>query len=871
MNVTRIGAFAVALLLPVLGAATPARAAGNLAPLSPAGLTIGDRAEPLGVEGAPLFGWRPRDLDAGERQSAYQIKVFAAGEVWDSGKVASRESSFVPYAGPALINGTTYRWRVRTWDRAGAVSPWSASTFDTGIADADWQASWIRRTTAEKDDYTQARTEFTVGAGRVVRARLYVSASQQYQAFVNGALVDRGQAYAYPGEGYYQVTDVTSRLRPGTDAALGVLYHWYGPGQGRPAGEPGLQARLVIDHADGSRQVVLSDGTWKVTRGPWLAAAYRNGDGRDYIENALPQSMAWTRAGFDDSAWQAPVVAASPHLQAQQTRLSYETVKPVRVTTLPSGAVVADFGKVIPAMPRVRFRDGVAGTTVSMVAGYLLNADGSVSNTSQDNQSTDLSYTYAQSAGDQTYEAFTYEGFRYLQVSTPADIAAVVQHTSISHSATFSSSDPTLDDVFTLMQRSALYSAQEQFLDTPTREKGQFLADSVNISRALMGGSGDYAMTAKAIREFIASQQRYWPDGRLNAVYPNGDGKRDIPDFTEMFPGWTWDYYLVSGDRTLLAQAYPVNLAIADYVRRYIDPATGLVTNLAGGSGAYLYGIIDWPNRYGYDTTPAARTTVNILAVDVLRSTAQQAAALGLPSADLLADADRLTDAITTQLRRPDGIYVDGLGSTHASQIANAYALAFLGAGTEVADYIASLKLQMSPMTADLLLAALHRAGRDDEVLARLTDPTSLGWANVLARGGTFTWESWEAPERGDSMSHGWGATALVELQQDLLGVTVTGPAARTVRISPPTGTTLTHAEGTTWTPSGTLALRWRTVRGGTDIVAGIPTNVTAEIHVPIAGTRRPLATGAVTFTGIHDGFAIYTVGSGTSTFTPLP
>ena len=38
------------------------------------------------------------------------------------------------------------------------------------------------------------------------------------------------------------------------------------------------------------------------------------------------------------------------------------------------------------------------------------------------------------------------------------------------------------------MQRSALYSAAYQFVDTPTREKGQFLGDSVNISFALLAG-----------------------------------------------------------------------------------------------------------------------------------------------------------------------------------------------------------------------------------------------------------------------------------------------------------------------------------------------------------------------------------------------
>jgi alpha-L-rhamnosidase len=148
----------------------------------------------------------------------------------------------------------------------------------------------------------------------------------------------------------------------------------------------------------------------------------------------------------------------------------------------------------------------------------------------------------------------------------------------------------------------------------------------------------------------------------------------------------------------------------------------------------------------------------------------------------------------------------------------------------------------MGPMTADVLLAALHRAGRPDLVLERLTDE-SLGWANVLARGGTFTWESWEAADTGESMSHGWAAAALVPLQQALLGVTVTAPAARTLRIAPPVGTGLGSAAGTMWTQAGPVHIAWT----GTGLTVDLPANVTAEVVW---------------------GGSVYAAGSGSSTFT---
>ncbi len=103
--------------------------------------------------------------------------------------------------------------------------------------------------------------------------------------------------------------------------------------------------------------------------------------------------------------------------------------------------------------------------------------------------------------------------------------------------------------------------------------------------------------------------------GRVNAVYPNGDGKRDIPDSTEQFVDWVWQTYETTGDVSQLASLYPVVKNVSDYVARAVDPKTGLVTNLPGGGGDYLYGLVDWPPqmRYGYDMATAARTTENAL------------------------------------------------------------------------------------------------------------------------------------------------------------------------------------------------------------------------------------------------------------------
>ena len=99
-------------------------------------------------------------------------------------------------------------------------------------------------------------------------------------------------------------------------------------------------------------------------------------------------------------------------------------------------------------------------------------------------------------------------------------------------------------------------------------------------------------------------------------------------------------------------------------------------------------------------------------------------------------------------------------------------------------------------------------AGLYDDLVHRLVDATTDGWANILARGATFTWEVWDPSDIvGDSMSHGWGSTMVPEIQRWLLGVRPTAPGFATFEVVPPPSG-LDWALGTVPTPRGRS--RWR-------------------------------------------------------------
>ncbi|WP_370616879.1 family 78 glycoside hydrolase catalytic domain [Mumia qirimensis] len=107
---------------------------------------------PLGIgAAAPRLSWQITADRRGVTQSAYQVRVATSAsrlsdpDVWDSGKVESRRSVEVPYAGPALTSRTGYVWSVRAWDDEGTASAWSdPATFETGLLSAsEWEASWV--------------------------------------------------------------------------------------------------------------------------------------------------------------------------------------------------------------------------------------------------------------------------------------------------------------------------------------------------------------------------------------------------------------------------------------------------------------------------------------------------------------------------------------------------------------------------------------------------------------------------------------------------------------------------------------------------------------------------------------------------------
>ncbi len=825
-------------------------------PGPPTALTTNGVVEPTGVDpDEASFAWIVDDHRRGALQSRYELVVSGplpeSRSVWRSGAVESRRQAFVPYGGAPLLADARYSWTVRTADGFGNWGPFShVTTFTTGLRPPDWIAHWLRPGPANPglEEYTYLRKVVELAPGKIVFATATIAAAHKYQLWVNGARVDTGPSFCFPDEQYYQATDVTDHLTAGRTNAIGILHHWYGPGRGRPASAPGLLVQLSIHYEDGRVFRHGSDGSWRTRKAEWLPAPQRNSDGGDFVEwiDARASPQGWSDRTFDDRGWTPAAVigpvGAPPFTQlfAQRTRITEEPVRALSVRTLPTGSVVVDFGKVYAGRPRVVFDQGTDGHTVPMHVGYTLDDDGLVS-TIHNTQGTDLSYSFIQRRGRQVFEPFCYLGFRYLQVDDPGEaigperVSLLARHAALPDrpAASFTSSDPRLDAVWALCAHSGLFTCQEQFVDTPTREKGQFLWDAANESQTVMAAFGEQNLTWQGLRDMARSQARYWSaTGQVNEIYPNDDGAQNYPLFTALYPEWVWRYFLATGDTATVSGLLPTLTRLTDYLASTIDPGTGLMTGLPPS--------INSDYQYGYDYDTVADTTLNILAVNAFRRVGQAALLTGDVGAGQELDrrSGQLSASINRLLLNPSGLYSDGLRadgtqSPVSSQLANVAALAYGTAppslSPAIARYVASLDISVEPDHGMELLRSLSAAGRAADVVRLLTDASFPGWADILRQGGTFTWETWRPSDLiGDSMSHGWGSSALVAMQEILLGVapvdTATGNPATAFQLVPFSGG-LRSAAGAVPTPAGTLQLAWRSRRRSRQLTVTVPPN----------------------------------------------
>ena len=321
-----------------------------------------------------------------------------------------------------------------------------------------------------------------------------------------------------------------------------------------------------------------------------------------------------------------------------------------------------------------------------------------------------------------------------------------------------------------------------------------------------------------------------------------------------------WEDYMYSGNKLSLAHYYKelqakTLIALADE-RGFISTLTGKVTPELLQSihfDGQLRDIVDWPQtgilglekEEGGETDgfvfTEINTVVNAFHYRTLILMAQIAEVLGkTDDRDFYNhSAAKLKHSFNRYLfDKKRGVYLDGIGTDHASLHANMFPLAF-GLVPEkqvnrVMEFIRSRGMACSVYGSQFLLDAIYDARDAEYGLQLLTSTGERSWYNMIRVGSTITLEAWDNKYKpNQDWNHAWGAAPANLIPRKLMGIEPIEPGFRKISIKPQPGS-LRSAEIIHPTIRGDLSVSFTNEPGQSfQLEVEIPANTTADISLP--------------------------------------
>jgi alpha-L-rhamnosidase len=865
--------------------------------------------DPLGIDVTkPRLYWQLASSERNQRQAAYQVLVASSekllgedkGDLWDSGKIDSKEATHIDYDGKPLKSSQQVFWKVRSWNVAGEESPWSpVATWTMGIVDNKaWKAKWI--VAPWQTESVQMRREFTVKSD-VKRVIAHICGLGHFEMNLNGAKV--GKNVLSPGwtkynrTALYETHDITDQIREGANAVgltLGDgMYHSerrnrFSKFQGS-FGPQRAFGQIEIEYADGTRDIIGTDEKWRVHSGP---VTYNDVYGGEDFDARLVQA-GWDEPGFDDDGWSDAVELVRPsselrgHTSSAEPLSEIEVFEPKTITDKSDSLSVIDLGQNASFMPRIVVT-GPAGSTVRLTHAEVIDVEGNINRETCGGNRGPAWWQYTKATDDEEtwFPQFFYAGCRYLQLDKfPAKeggelpklkkIAGVVIHSTADPIGEFSCSNELLNRTRTLVRWAQRSNMVSVLTDCPHREKlgwleqyhlnGPAIRYEFDVNRIFVKGMRDMAdsQTGAGLIPNIAPEFTVF-DGTFRAAAEWGCAFIFVP----------WQQYQFTGDKVLLEQYYPA-------MKKYMG-------YLASKSVDHILdeGLGDWYDLDGKDRpghaklTPPPITATAFYFYDA-KLMAEIAKLLGKEAdAKKYADlAGAIRKAWLHSFRKENGIY----GSN--SQCSNAIALVMeLAEDADREKALAALVKDVrdhgNAMTAGdvgfrYLLQALAQGGESEVIYAMINQDEKPGYGYQLKKGATSLTEAWDANHNA-SHNHFMLGHITEWFYKNLVGIDSdpAAPGFENVVIKPTPVGDLKWAEASYNSIRGPIRSRWERDGDNFKLKFEIPANSTATVYLPASGESKdteggkPIGeTSGVKFVRREGDRNVYTVGSGSYEF----
>jgi alpha-L-rhamnosidase len=892
------------------------------------GLKCASKVNPLGIDSKnPRLTWMLTSEQINFNQAAYQIIVATSndflsadkGDLWDSGKIKSKQSVEIAYSGKPLESGMTCHWKVRVWDTDGKVTNWSEpSKWEMGLMNpSDWKGKWIddgkilpvKDEDFYKEDPAPLFRKGFAASGNIKKARLYISGLGYYLTYLNGKRIgdhelDPGWT-DYADRVYYSTYDVTELIQKGENC-LGVILGngWYNPlplkmWGGRNirealfTGRPGFICQLQIENTDGTKQVVVSDQAWKVHEGPMMRNSIYLGE----VYDARKEIKGWDEPSFDDTKW-APVTSATKIpgiLQAQPQppiRIT-AVIKPVKITEPLPGIFIFDMGQNFSGWARLKF-NAPKGTQIVMRYGELLYKDGTLNPmTSVCGQikgkkrdgtganiggpgSPDIAWqsdTYiAKGEGGEVYTPrFTFHGFRYVEISGLQSRPELSQceglrlNSAVEPVGTFACSDTLLNEIQKTCEWTFLSNIFSVQSDCPHRERFGYGGDIVATSEAFIY---NYDMS-----DFYSKAVSDWKD----AVRENGKFPDTAPFVGINYCGVGWamvhpllqlQLFRYYGNRSLINDQYAASKAWINQVSK--DNPAGIIHD----------GLSD---HEGLTERPSD-VMVTPLYFQSAAIMEELAGILNLKEDVQLFKAlkEKIRTAYVNQFLDKSTGKV-GIGTQGSQSFALYTGIIPDEYRSKVLEYMVSDirdkkngHLSTGIMGTKFMLDQLSRNGQHRLAMEIVRQPDFPGWGYMLANGATTLWEHWALNDNTFSHNHPmFGSVS--QWFYNWLGGIQPGENAEgfdQIIIRPETSGSLSWVNCSYNSVKGKIVSNWKKKDGNLVMEVEIPANTSALVCFPgwdlnkIGNSGIPLAKSAgISDCRIREGRASCRVTSGKYSF----
>ncbi len=707
--------------------------------------------------------------------------------------------------------------------------------------------------------------EKTFSVSKAVQAAtLHITGVGFYEASLNGKKIGRKVLDPAPTKFdkrvLYSTYDLSEQLKRGENRLNVLLGHgWYDVRSvavwnfdNAPWRDfPRMIAQLEIAYADGTRETVVSDATWRQVPSPMGFDCIREGevigksrDGApDLVKTVVMAEVVPAPAGALTAAALPPTVVA-------------QTLKPVAVRESKPGVWLVDFGQNMAGWIRLTIAGQKAGDVVTVKYGEKLNEDGSLSM-----KGTDAHFRYPASFGvlpggwfqtdrfvcdgraEQVYEPrFTYNGFQYAEISglkaapTSATVAACVVHTDFADAGQFACSN----DLLNKLQRAILWAYRSNFVngyptDCPHREKNGWTGDASLASELAMYNFQNTAAYEKWINDLIDEQRA---DGNLPGIVPTsgwgytwGNG----PAWDSALVIIPWMLYVYQGDTRVLENAYVA-------MCKYVDYMTSRAKD-----GLVSHGLGDWIPVKTKTPTEVTSTGYYYLDAQIVSRTAE---VLGRAedAKKYAALAGSIRDAYTRNLYKGDGVY--SIGSQTAQSCALHQGLVPAAERTKVeAKLVAAVEQakgfpDFGILGSKYVFRTLSDAGRTDLAYAMASKDEAPSYGAWIKRGATTFWEDWG---EGSSRNHIMFGDVSAWFYQYLAGIRLAdgvSPVAQKADSAAVAFKSFVIApepvEGLGWvnaeheSPYGVIRSSWKKAGGVFTLEVEVPVNTEAFVYLPV-------------------------------------